>query len=311
MAKTRSPRYPTIGLKEAIDKTRLVWGKDYQTPTQRGVIAGHMGYNSLNGKSLGVLSAVGKYGLLEGRGSEYRVSDLAVRILAQQPGDPDRVAAIREAATLPDLFQELDKRFPNGKVSDQSIRSYLIMQKFIPAAADAAIRSYRETKQLVETETKGYESPDLEPDEAVKHDRERKGDSERREPPADPPERRSHQLSRRPPVTAGRKQDVFSLPEGEIVLEWPEPLSPESYEDFESWLKLVLRKVKRSVREPGKDQTTPPPAPESAQAEQPMPGVSLMITQDQRTTLRERGYDDEQIREMKPEDAHRVLGIVN
>ena len=33
-------------------------------------------------------------------------------------------------------------------------------------------------------------------------------------------------------------------------LQWPEPLSSESYEDFESWLKLVLRKVKRAVQEP-------------------------------------------------------------
>jgi hypothetical protein len=156
MAKTRSPQYPAIGLREAIEKVSAVYSRDYQGPTQRGVIASHMGYNSLNGKSLGVLSAVGKYGLLEGRGSEYRVSDLAVRILAHQPGDPERVTAIQEAASIPELFQELDKRFANGKISDQSIRSYLIMRKFIPAAADAVIRSYRETKGLVEEESVGH-----------------------------------------------------------------------------------------------------------------------------------------------------------
>jgi hypothetical protein len=157
MAKTRSPQYPAIGLKEAIEKVAAVYNRDYQATTQRDVIASHMGYNSLNGKSLGVLSAAGKFGLLEGRDSEYRVSDLAVRILAHQPGDPERAAAVQEAAALPDLFQELDKRFSNGKVSDQSIRSYLIMQKFIPAASDAAIRSYRETKQLVRDEASAYD----------------------------------------------------------------------------------------------------------------------------------------------------------
>jgi hypothetical protein len=36
------------------------------------------------------------------------------------------------------------------------MRSYLLTQKFIPSAADAVIRSYRETKQLVEAETTGY-----------------------------------------------------------------------------------------------------------------------------------------------------------
>jgi hypothetical protein len=68
---------------------------------------------------------------------------------------------------------------------------------------------------------------------------------------ADLSERRLPPLVRRPPVMAGSKQDVFSLPEGEVVLQWPEPLTPESFDDFESWLKLVLRKVKRSVQVPG------------------------------------------------------------
>ncbi len=40
-------------------------------------------------------------------------------------------------------------------------------------------------------------------------------------------------------------------------------------------------------------------------------GVSFFVTQAQKDQLRERGYTDEQIREMKPEDAHRALGIVN
>ena len=102
---------------------------------------------------------------------------------------------------------------------------------------------------------------------------------------------------------------MFSLPEGEVVLQWPEPLSPESYEDFESWLNLILRKVKRSVQEPKEDPSNP--AAESARTDEEKAGVSLMITQEQKAALRERGHDDDQIREMKPADAHSVLGIIN
>lgn len=40
-------------------------------------------------------------------------------------------------------------------------------------------------------------------------------------------------------------------------------------------------------------------------------GVSLMITRQQKGDLRERGYTDEQIRDMKPEEAHRVLGLID
>jgi len=40
-------------------------------------------------------------------------------------------------------------------------------------------------------------------------------------------------------------------------------------------------------------------------------GVSFLITQAQKAQLRDRGFTDEQIRELKPEDAHRALGLVN
>jgi len=158
MAKARSPGYPTIGLREAIEKIKLVYEKDYQNRLPRSVAAAHMGYQSLNGKSLGVLSAVAKFGLLEGRGDENRVSDLALEIIAHPPGAPERVKAILEAATRPELFGDLDDRFQSGKASDATIRSYLITRKFIPQAADTAIRSYRETKALVAEEGAGYNS---------------------------------------------------------------------------------------------------------------------------------------------------------
>lgn len=156
MSRTRSPAYPAIGLKEAVDKTNDVFKQDYQNPITRADAAKHMGYTGLNGKSLGVLSALIKYGLLEGRGNNTRVSDAAVMIIAHPAGAAERIGALKEAAAKPELFADLDARFQGGKASDQAIRSYLLTQKFIPAAADAAIRSYRETIQLVEEESKGY-----------------------------------------------------------------------------------------------------------------------------------------------------------
>lgn len=156
MAKARSPSYPAISLKDALDKIGEIYERDYQNPIPKAVAASHMGYGGLNGKSLGVLAALSKFGLLEGRGNESRVSDLAVKIIAHPPGTPERAEAIKVAAEKPELFNELDSRFQGGKASDQAIRSYLLTQKFIPAGADAVIRSYRETKQLVEGESKGY-----------------------------------------------------------------------------------------------------------------------------------------------------------
>lgn len=158
MAKARSPGYPVIGLGEAIEKVTLVYKKDYQNKVPRSVLAEHMGYNSLNGKSLGVLSAASKYGLLEGRGDENWVSDLALQIIAHEPRSPERLQAMREAAFMPDLFSQIQQRFPSG-ASEAALRSFLLTQKFIPQAAEIAAKSYRETMQLVSGETVGYYSP--------------------------------------------------------------------------------------------------------------------------------------------------------
>jgi hypothetical protein len=47
------------------------------------------------------------------------------------------------------------------------------------------------------------------------------------------------------PGKPGLMQDTFSLDEGRAVLQWPEKMSQESFEDFESWLDLQLRKIAR------------------------------------------------------------------
>ncbi|MEE9301964.1 MAG: hypothetical protein V3V17_12705, partial [Alphaproteobacteria bacterium] len=152
MGKARSPRYPAIGLEEAIQRIEAVYKKDYQNKIPKRVVAEHMGYASLNGKSLGVISAAAKYGLLEGRADEMRVSDEALEMIAHAPGSPERVAAIKAAASKPELFAELDQKFLGGKASDSAIRSYLITQKFLPRAADIILRSYRGTKEVVAAE---------------------------------------------------------------------------------------------------------------------------------------------------------------
>ena len=43
------------------------------------------------------------------------------------------------------------------------------------------------------------------------------------------------------------KEDVFALTEGDVVLQWPELLSQESFEDLKAWADIVLRKIERHV----------------------------------------------------------------
>ena len=43
------------------------------------------------------------------------------------------------------------------------------------------------------------------------------------------------------------QEDIFSLKEGKVVLQWPTPLSEESVLDLKDWLKIVERKFARAV----------------------------------------------------------------
>lgn len=49
------------------------------------------------------------------------------------------------------------------------------------------------------------------------------------------------------PLALGTRQDVFSLNEGNVSIQWPASLSPESYEDLAAWLDILKRKIGRSV----------------------------------------------------------------
>jgi hypothetical protein len=55
------------------------------------------------------------------------------------------------------------------------------------------------------------------------------------------------------------------------------------------------------------------PLPERVEpmSKTPLHGFSLMITRRQKADLHELGYSDEQIRDMTPNQAHRVLGLID
>jgi hypothetical protein len=231
MAKARSPEYPAISLKEAIDRVKMVYDKDYQNRVPRKVVAEHMGYKGLSGASLPILSALIKYGLLEGRGDDTRVSDLAVQILAHERGTPERMQGLWQASKLPELFADINKRFPDGKASDSAIRSYLLTSKFIPGAADAAIRAYRDTKSLVDGEAAGYIESDGPPSE---------GASNLSPETAELLDRPSNSFKR-----PSMMQEKFDLEEGTVTISVPSVLSAESYQDFADRMQILLRGLKR------------------------------------------------------------------
>jgi len=152
--RTRSPNYPSLSLPEALDKVRLIYQNQHTHGAPREVVVKSMGYAGINGASATAISALSKYGLLEGRGDEIRVSDRAMRFL-NPLNDQERSEAIREAAKEPALFQELTEKFPGPLPNEEVLRNYLIRNGFAPAAVSGVILAYRETLAYVDREARG------------------------------------------------------------------------------------------------------------------------------------------------------------
>ena len=163
--RTRSPNYPSLSLPEALDKVRLIYQIQHTHGAPREVVVKSMGYAGINGASATAISALSKYGLLEGRGDEIRVSDRAMRFL-NPLNDQERSEAILEAAREPLLFQELTEKFPGPLPNEEVLRNYLIRNGFAPAAVSGVILAYRETLAYAEREARGLSPASVEATES-------------------------------------------------------------------------------------------------------------------------------------------------
>ena len=149
MARTRSPNYPYIGLPAALDRVRKLYDKEHHNRMSRQVVANQLGFGSLNGISMSVISALTKYGLLVSVGDYLQVSDDALTILVDPPDSEERAQAIRRAALKPELFSEIHKHFGGQIPSDVNLLSYLQKHGFTANAGAQAGKSFRETMQLI------------------------------------------------------------------------------------------------------------------------------------------------------------------
>ena len=155
--KHRSPSYPQMSIREAVERVGRLYQAIGAHPTSREVVAKGLGYSSLSGTSATAISTLNKYGLLEGRGEEVRVSDRAMAILHPH-SDEEKQEALRAAATEPELFRELAGRFPGGAPNDELLRNYLLRNKFSPQAVEATILAYKETIEFVGGSSAHYDS---------------------------------------------------------------------------------------------------------------------------------------------------------
>ncbi|MFA6312316.1 MAG: hypothetical protein WCV99_11100 [Sterolibacterium sp.] len=246
--KERSPNFPFIALEASLKRAQELYDKEKRGAAPAAIVADHWGYSESSSSAQQTIGALRAYGLLDddGKGTARRLklSEAALRILLDsRPDSSERDQLKREAAKRPAIFTDIYERWPDTAPSDPNLRHYLIFdRKFSEEAAKKAsliffdneifTKCYGRIVTSGET-TNNTEVIDVQTDELSL-------DKPKLAPQV-------QQVSPLGGLTTGFRQDVFSLDEGPIVLRWPEKLSAESYEDFESWIQLQLRKIKRSI----------------------------------------------------------------
>lgn len=147
MARMRSPNYPSIALPQAIELVEKIFKADRTNVIDKDVAAEHMGYTSLNGRTLKLLGALSQYGLLDkvGKG-KVRVSPTSVSILHGIDSD-EKKRAIIDAASTPALFKRIRDNFDSP--SDATITSFLVREGFTDAAVGPVLKSYTDTNAFL------------------------------------------------------------------------------------------------------------------------------------------------------------------
>jgi hypothetical protein len=149
--KHRSPAYPFIALRKAVERAQQLYERNKRHPAPMAVAAGLWGYKEKSSGGLQTVSALKQYGLLRDEGSgedrQVRLTDLALSILLDDvPNSPERAAAIKQAATRPKLFAEMVGKWGVELPNDETIRTYLKRDKgFNDDAVSGVIKDFKDT----------------------------------------------------------------------------------------------------------------------------------------------------------------------
>jgi hypothetical protein len=296
----RSPNYPGISLKAAVEKITVWYKADGLVTSPTEAAMKHM-----KGDYGRVTSALKSFGLVVEDNDRIKLSQRGIDIVARTPDDSKRKQALKDAALSPTIYRDLVKEYPGGLPSDTTLQSELIAgRRFNPKSVNDFIVDFKATLEFagISPSTVVESSQqDENQDEEVKIQvgdyvqwesngilqlpvpKRVTGLSEDgnfafvegsgtglpikeltiEQPPAAPPppggnltpEQQRAQftnvLKSFSPPASGVRQDLFSLTEGTVSIQWPASLSPESFEDVSAWLDILKRKIGRSVKEAG------------------------------------------------------------
>lgn len=246
----RSPQYPAISLGKALEKLTVLYANVGQDFLSKSAISKAMGYSGLNGKSIAIVSSCIQFGLLEGRGAQSRVSNLAAKLLTSTPFSKEHTQALCEAGNAAKLHRELRAKGLESGENSEALTAYLLKKNFNAKAANSALQCYRVTKRYIEEHRVNFEKLHGKTSKAPVHQALEKnlGRQNSNRSPMVPVSLLENEDDQKASVQASR-QERISLDCGDVTIIFPAQLSRESARDFVEYLQLFSRKVERRARD--------------------------------------------------------------
>lgn len=144
--KVRSPSYPFISLKTALDRARRLFETEQRSAVPQDVAASYWGYSPKSSGGKQTIAALRAFGLLEGNGM-VKLTERALRILMDQRNpSPEKDLLVREAALSPTLHDRLWKKYGAVLPSPTDLRLSLVLgEGFNENSVDEFIAEYTES----------------------------------------------------------------------------------------------------------------------------------------------------------------------
>jgi len=255
-------RFPFIPLPRAIDRARELYkvANGHEVPFATAATA--WSYAEKSSGASQTAAALKAFGLLvDVPGSDVRkvqLTEPALRVL-RDPRDisPERDALIRDCALRPALHREVIEKYKGMPPSDEALKAYLLMDRGLKdEAVPEFLREFTTTMAFAKIADSGsiqdistaiddmIEAPSVDPPTTALSAAGARGTFVKAQPTGALP------ITAMAPsvvssIPLGMRREIFGLDEGDVVLTFPESLSPESYQDLADHLELFLRKAKR------------------------------------------------------------------
>lgn len=146
----RSPAYPAVGLKGALDILRKFYNAQKRAAVHLDAAYESLGYEKGSSSGARVIAALIAFGLMIDEGSgllrKVKISEAGYRILILDETDGKWKQEVRVAALKPKLYSDLVNHWPSGLPSDSAIRQHLLLElKFNENSVKDVISGFRST----------------------------------------------------------------------------------------------------------------------------------------------------------------------